>query len=206
MYLDGSGETWLRGLGSRLPTLMGGCVNRRCTTSVDHQSCGLPVDDTTICGVCARRFTRTVVHNPVRYVSRPGTFVNYTPTYNPPPVQRGNPVATPHRKARRIEAGLTQEDVRLRSGLSVTTIAKIEAGDASVSRASFDRYDDALSPGWLLSEDVGRLVESLAPLVAERLLARRAPADAMISVAGLPEVLVAVVERLVIDLRRALGG
>lgn len=110
------------------------------------------------------------------------------------------------RRENRISLGLTQEDVRERSGLSITTIAKIEAGDPTASRGSLHRYDEALTGGeGPLSADVSRLVETLAPLVAERLLAQRAPSDATISVAGLPEVLVAVLERLVADLRRSFG-
>ena len=117
-------------------------------------------------------------------------------------------------RARRAELGLTQEDVRARSGLSVTTIARIENGDPKVSMASLRRYDDAVGwpPGTAESHRRGRggvvamptgvsdgnlsaMVEQLAPLIAEQLRARRGMTT--INVAGLSAAVVVALEQLV---------
>lgn len=101
-------------------------------------------------------------------------------------------------RARRIQLGITQEEVRARTGLSVTTIAKIESGDPTVSRSSLRRYEEALRSG----DEIVSLVEELAPLVAEQLRAGAVPVERSIGVDGIPEDIVLALEQLVLAIRR----
>lgn len=101
-------------------------------------------------------------------------------------------------RARRIQLGITQEEVRARTGLSVTTIAKIESGDRTVSRSSLRRYEEALRSG----DEIVSLVEELAPLVAEQLRAGAVPVERSIGVDGIPEDIVLALEQLVLAIRR----
>lgn len=101
-------------------------------------------------------------------------------------------------RARRVQLGITQEEVRARTGLSVTTIAKIESGDRTVSRSSLRRYEEALRSG----DEIVSLVEELAPLVAEQLRAGAVPVERSIGVDGIPEDIVLALEQLVLAIRR----
>lgn len=101
-------------------------------------------------------------------------------------------------RARRVQLGITQEEVRARTGLSVTTIAKIESGDPTVSRSSLRRYEEALRSG----DEIVSLVEELAPLVAEQLRAGAVPVERSIGVDGIPEDIVLALEQLVLAIRR----
>ena len=121
-------------------------------------------------------------------------------------------------RARRAELGLTQEEVRERSGLSVTTIARIESGHGSVKPASLRRYDIAVqwptgtAESWRLgrggivsvaaasSADLVALAEQLAPLVARNLRAAARSAST-VDVSGLSAEQVAVIEAMVAQLR-----
>lgn len=127
-------------------------------------------------------------------------------------------------RQRRAELRMSQADVRAESGLSVTTISKIERGahDLSVQRATMRRLDLAMqwpvgtAEAWYYGRggvvdtpageapDMVRWVEDLAPLVAEQLRRdRRLPA---IAVDGLPEPVAVALEHLVAVLRTAFSG
>jgi transcriptional regulator with XRE-family HTH domain len=120
---------------------------------------------------------------------------------------------------------MSQEDVRRESGLSVTTIGKIEKGDPdlTVQRATLRRLDIALqwpagtSESWFAGRGglvvegaatagVAALVDELTPLVAAQLRGGRE--QSVISVAGLPPDVVRALEQLVTVVRNALdhGG
>jgi transcriptional regulator with XRE-family HTH domain len=120
-------------------------------------------------------------------------------------------------RARRAELGLTQEEVRERSGLSVTTIARIESGHGSVKPASLRRYDVALqwptgtAESWRLGRggivsvaqasnaDLVALAEQLTPLIARNLRATQPVLT--VDVSGLSPEQVAVIEAMVAQLR-----
>jgi len=123
-------------------------------------------------------------------------------------------------RQRRAALDISQEDVRSRSGLSVTTISKIERGDPelTVQKATLRRLDLALewrvgtAESWLagnggiVTDDVGeppdlvRWAEELAPLVARQLRQDR-QAAAQLSVEGLPEDVVAALGQLITVIR-----
>ena len=115
-------------------------------------------------------------------------------------------------RQRRAELRMSQEDVRRTSGLSVTTIGKIERGDpddivqrvtmrrwtlpcagrsAPASRGTTAAVGSSPSPTCLPTATSGPLLDRLAPLIAERLEARRSRST--INVDGLPP---AVVDRV----------
>lgn len=122
-------------------------------------------------------------------------------------------------RQRRAELRLSQEDVRAASGLSITTIGKIERGDPdlAVQKATMRRLDLAL--GWPVGTaeswyqgrgglvpvpaDLERLAAELLPLLTAQLSAERSDPSA-ISVAGLPEPVVAAFEQLVRAVRNAI--
>lgn len=115
---------------------------------------------------------------------------------------------------------MSQEDVHDRSGLSVTTVSKIERGDPDlhVQRVTLRRLDVALqwpvgtSESWYLGHggvvatpavtDVATLVEELAPLVAAQLRDERA--QSTVSVADMPADVVRALEQLIGAIRVAL--
>lgn len=124
-------------------------------------------------------------------------------------------------RQRRAELRLSQEDIRKVSGLSITTIGKIEKGDPDLvlQTATMRRLDLAL--GWPVgtaeawyhgqggvvrnptidpSGDLARWVEHLAPLVAEQLRVRQTPPTTL-SVVGLPESIVAALDHLIVTIR-----
>lgn len=123
-------------------------------------------------------------------------------------------------RQRRADLRMSQEDVRQASGLSVTTISKIEHGDPDlhVQRATMRRLDLALrwpagtSESWYEGRggvveappmtDVAALVDELAPLVAAQLRGERQ--QSVISIAGLPPGVVRALELLVAEVRSAL--
>lgn len=122
-------------------------------------------------------------------------------------------------RQRRAELRLSQEEIRGATGLSVTTVGKIEKGDAdlAVQRSTLRRLDVALEwtpstcESWLAGRggvvtatsatDVAALVEELAPLVAAQL---RGGPPSTVSVAGLPTEIVEAFERLLTAIRNAL--
>ena len=126
-------------------------------------------------------------------------------------------------RQRRAELRLSQEDIRRASGLSVTTIGKIERGDPDdvVQRVTMRRLDLALRwpvgtcESWydgrggivavadLPDGDLGPLLDQLAPLIAERLGA--ATSDT-VSVAGLPPAIVTALRRLIAAVVAELGS
>jgi transcriptional regulator with XRE-family HTH domain len=119
-------------------------------------------------------------------------------------------------RQRRAELAISQEHVRATSGLSVTTISKIERGDPdlNVQKATLRRLDLALqwpvgsAESWLEGRggivtgpaleapDLMRWAEELAPLVAHQLRAGR-EAAVQLSVEGVPEDVVAALDDLV---------
>lgn len=123
-------------------------------------------------------------------------------------------------RQRRAELRLSQEEIRHATGLSVTTIGKIEAGgpDLAVQRSTLRRLDVALEwpvgtcESWFAGRggvvsatattDVAALVEELAPLVAAQLRGERG--ESTVSVAGLPPDVVEALERLLTAIRNAL--
>lgn len=112
---------------------------------------------------------------------------------------------------RRIELGLTQDQVYERSGISTTTQSKIERGRGA-SETTLRRLDLALDwpagtcksyyqgRGGVLTPsphaDAHQLLEELAPMVSERLRAQRE----VVSVAGLPPAVVVALERLIAEI------
>lgn len=135
-----------------------------------------------------------------------------------------DPVAYPDALARavrlrRAELRMSQDDVRHESGLSVTTIGKIEKGepDLAVQRTTLRRLDAALqwpagtAESWLAGRggvvptpatDVVSLVEELAPLVAAQLRGERM--QSVVAVDGLPAEVVRAFEQLVTAVRNAI--
>lgn len=125
-------------------------------------------------------------------------------------------------RLRRVEMGLSQEDVRARSGLSITTISRIEHGSTKVRKPSLRRYDIAVGwpPGTAESFRAGRggavegaytapsadeLVElavQLTPLIVENI---RATATASVDVSGLTPEQIKAVETTVAAFRRSNG-
>lgn len=120
---------------------------------------------------------------------------------------------------------MSQEDVRKVSGLSITTIGKIEKGapDLVLQTATLRRLDLALgwpvgtaeawyhgqggvvrTPPTDIGGDVARWVEHLAPLVAEQLRVSQTPPTTL-SVVGLPEAVVAAFEQLITVVRNELA-
>lgn len=110
---------------------------------------------------------------------------------------------------------MSQEDVRAASGLSVTTIGKVERGDHDlvVQPATLRRLDLALrwpvgtAESWYAGRGgivtggsdaapsgLARIVEELAPMVAAQL--RAEAQQSTLSVAGLPDDIVAALEQL----------
>lgn len=123
-------------------------------------------------------------------------------------------------RRRRSELRLSQEDVREASGLSVTTIGKIERGDDDVriQRATMRRLDAALD--WpigtcesvfegreaprAIGEDLQVIVEAaVARAVNERLLEDRLASA--ISVAGLPPEVARALDGLVVAIRNSVA-
>lgn len=120
-------------------------------------------------------------------------------------------------RARRAELGLTQDDVRKLSGLSVTTISKIERGEAPIKASSLRRYDLAVkwAPGTAESWEAGRggtVFVSHAGAEADELVARvvqmlkgeQALAGPTISVGDLPEPIVGALRAFVGQLSAAI--
>jgi transcriptional regulator with XRE-family HTH domain len=125
-------------------------------------------------------------------------------------------------RARRRELRISQEDIRAASGLSITTIGKIENGDAElrVQRATMRRLDQALQwpvgtcESWYMGRggitaatvDHAALVSELAPLVAAQLRDQRQ--NHSLSVVDLPAEIVTALEQLVAAIRYAIvnGG
>lgn len=123
-------------------------------------------------------------------------------------------------RQRRADLRMSQEEVRRQSGLSVTTIGKIERGDTDlrVQRATLRRLDLGLRwpvgtcEAWYdglggvvagaIGADVAALVAELTPLIAEQL--RSDQQQSTISVDGLPSYIVKTIEQLVADIRNAL--
>jgi hypothetical protein len=121
------------------------------------------------------------------------------------------------RQRRVVELRMSQEDVREASGLSITTIGKIEQGgpDLRVQRSTMRRLDLALQwpvgtcESWydgragvvagVAPPNVAGLVEELAPLVAAQLRGDRQLS--VISVADVPAEVVAALEQLVVAIR-----
>jgi transcriptional regulator with XRE-family HTH domain len=121
-------------------------------------------------------------------------------------------------RLRRAELRMSQEDIRRASGLSITTIGKIEHGapELVVQNATLRRLDVAL--GWpvgtaeawyqgragvvpgvggVAPADLHRLVEELLPLLeAAGAPARRRETPTSLSVVGLPEEIVDALDQL----------
>ena len=124
-------------------------------------------------------------------------------------------------RQRRAELRMSQQDIRDASGLSITTIGKLERGgpDLIVQTATLRRLDLALqwqvgtAESWLAGHggvvdtptgvNLAAWVAELAPLVAAQLRAEREPPSTL-SVAGLPEPVVAALEQLAVEIRAAL--
>jgi hypothetical protein len=114
---------------------------------------------------------------------------------------------------------MTQDDVRNASGLSITTIGKIEHGgpDVIVQTATMRRLDLALrwpvgtAESWYhgrggivvpsAPNDLERLARELMPLLAGELRAERE--QSTLAVGGIPENVVAALEQLVREIRAA---
>lgn len=127
---------------------------------------------------------------------------------------------------RKVEQQLTQEQVRDRSGLSITTIARIERGDPSVSEKSLRRYDLAVDwpPGTAASWRRGRggmvqvpngpspetlspaLKQELRELAEELWKQRRYYVAGSVDLDGLPEPICHKIIELVDELRVYLIG
>jgi transcriptional regulator with XRE-family HTH domain len=131
-------------------------------------------------------------------------------------------------RLRRAELRMSQEDIRRASGLSITTIGKIEHGapDLVVQNATLRRLDVALGwpvgtaeawyqgragvvpgAGGVAPSDLHRLVEELLPLLEEAgaQVARRRETPTALSVVGLPEEIVAALEQLLRAIRNQIA-